>query len=133
MHLPQYYSEDIVKKINNIWTVHLYCPNGAAIQGAHKSGNIFIQEEKFEVLYIGQPYFIDEWGGSRYSADTQSKGWGYGEDPLSAEELLTKIVDHIEALLKIKGLQGYCYTQLADIEQEQNGLLTEKSGSESTF
>ena len=74
-----------------------------------------------------------KWGGSRYSADAQSKGWGYGEDPLSAEELLTKIVDQIEALLKIKGLQEYCYTQLADIEQEQNGLLTEKSGSESTF
>jgi hypothetical protein len=30
----------------------------------------------------------------------------------------------IEALLQSEPVQGYCYTQLTDVEQEVNGLLT---------
>ena len=30
----------------------------------------------------------------------------------------------MEAIFQSKGLWGYCYTQLTDVEQEINGILT---------
>ena len=40
------------------------------------------------------------------------------------EELLEKYRDLIAGIASLKFLAGFCYTQLADIEQELNGLLT---------
>jgi hypothetical protein len=40
------------------------------------------------------------------------------------EELLEKYRDLIHGIASLKFLAGFCYTQLTDIEQEINGLLT---------
>jgi hypothetical protein len=40
------------------------------------------------------------------------------------EELLEKYRDLMEGISQLKFLAGFCYTQLTDIEQEINGLLT---------
>ena len=40
------------------------------------------------------------------------------------EELLQKYSDLIHGIASLKFLAGFCYTQLTDIEQEINGLLT---------
>jgi hypothetical protein len=42
----------------------------------------------------------------------------------SSEELLEKYRELIKGIASLKFLAGFCYTQLTDIEQEANGLLT---------
>ena len=51
-------------------------------------------------------------------------GWGYGATPLSEEEFIARFKGLTEALLNNPSMIGLCYTQLTDIEQEQNGLYT---------
>ena len=41
-----------------------------------------------------------------------------------ADEFLERYESLVEALLGSSSLQGFCYTQLTDVEQEINGLLT---------
>jgi len=43
----------------------------------------------------------------------------------SADELVERFDDLVTALLDSTELAGFCYTQLTDIQQEDNGLLTE--------
>lgn len=49
---------------------------------------------------------------------------GYGEAPATEEEFINRYRALTEALLKNENIMGFCYTQLYDVEQEQNGLMT---------
>ena len=42
----------------------------------------------------------------------------------TVDELLSKYKDLMEGIASLDFLAGFCYTQLTDIEQEINGLLT---------
>jgi hypothetical protein len=42
----------------------------------------------------------------------------------TAEELIEKYRDLMEGIAALHFVSGFCYTQLTDIEQEINGLLT---------
>jgi hypothetical protein len=42
----------------------------------------------------------------------------------TSEELLEKYRDLMQGLSKLPFICGFCYTQLSDIEQEANGLLS---------
>ena len=70
----------------------------------------------------GQPMFVSEYGGIRWTEDPS--GWGYGNAPTSPEEFLDRLEKLNEALLSNPDMLGLCYTQLTDVEQEQNGLYT---------
>lgn len=74
--------------------------------------------------YGGQPVFISEYGGIKWAADTSIKSWGYGEDVKTPEEFADRYVGLTDAIVKNCKMFGFCYTQLYDIEQEQNGLYT---------
>jgi beta-galactosidase/beta-glucuronidase len=69
----------------------------------------------------GEPILISEFGGIAFSRD--EAGWGYSM-VFDAEEFLERYESLIEALLQSEPVQGFCYTQLTDVEQEVNGLLT---------
>jgi beta-galactosidase/beta-glucuronidase len=69
----------------------------------------------------GEPILISEFGGIAFSGD--EAGWGYSM-VFDAEEFLERYESLIEALLQSEPVQGFCYTQLTDVEQEVNGLLT---------
>ena len=64
--------------------------------------------------------FISEYGGIALALDEGA--WGYGQLPKNEEEFLTRLKGLTDVLLDNKGISAYCYTQLTDIEQEQNGL-----------
>ncbi|RKY63678.1 MAG: beta-galactosidase, partial [Candidatus Latescibacterota bacterium] len=51
-------------------------------------------------------------------------GWGYGQRPKSKQEFLRRYRALTTALLRHPRMYGFCYTQLYDIEQEVNGLMT---------
>ena len=48
--------------------------------------------------------------------------WGYGEGPKSEQEFYQRLEGMIDAILSHGHICGFCYTQLTDVEQEQNGI-----------
>ena len=74
--------------------------------------------------YKGQPILMTEFGGISYRADDKSiDGWGYSAAS-SHDDFLQRYQAVIRPILESPVIQGFCYTQLADVEQEINGLLT---------
>jgi hypothetical protein len=76
--------------------------------------------------YRGQPYFVSEFGGIWWNpaAKPTDFSWGYGERPKTIEEFYTRFDALCAVLLENKDMFGYCYTQLTDVYQEQNGIFT---------
>ena len=78
--------------------------------------------------YQGQPVFLTEFGGIRYAPESDVKySWGYCETD-NASEFTKKYEEIMKAVRESPVLQGYCYTQLTDVETEENGLLTYQRG-----
>jgi beta-galactosidase/beta-glucuronidase len=67
------------------------------------------------------PFFVSEYGGIGWNI---SGGWGYGNTPKDLDEFYARYQGLADAMLDNRRVCGYCYTQLTDIEQEQNGLYT---------
>ena len=78
--------------------------------------------------FPGGPMFVSEFGGARMSAEKatgdRNRAWGYGENVSDEEAFLNRFRGLVDALLDHRCIFGFCYTQLTDIEQEQNGLYT---------
>ncbi len=74
--------------------------------------------------YKGEPVFISEYGGIKWVSDESIKSWGYGEDVKTPEEFADRYVGLTDVIVSNSKMFGFCYTQLYDIEQEQNGLYT---------
>lgn len=74
--------------------------------------------------YEGQPVFVSEYGGIKWQSDKSIKSWGYGENVKTPEEFAKRYCGLTDALISNEKMFGFCYTQLYDIEQEQNGLYT---------
>ena len=72
----------------------------------------------------GLPFFISEYGGIKWAprAEKGEYAWGYGEGPQTEEEFFARYRGLTEALLQNPKMFGFCYTQLTDVEQEQNGV-----------
>ena len=56
--------------------------------------------------------------------EQDENAWGYGNAPRTENEFIERYRGLTEALLGNELMFGFCYTQLYDIEQEQNGLYT---------
>lgn len=72
------------------------------------------------------PYMVDEFGGIKWSEEqvNTNASWGYGAPPASLEEFYTRLEGQVDAILSLSDhIWGYCYTQLTDVEQEQNGIF----------
>jgi beta-galactosidase/beta-glucuronidase len=67
-----------------------------------------------------EPLIVSEFGGLALRG---SGGWGWSEvgDPA---KLIREYSAMVSALLQAGPVEGFCYTQLTDVEQERNGLLT---------
>lgn len=70
------------------------------------------------------PVMVSEYGGIKWEADSEIKSWGYGDDVKTPEAFAERYCGLTDALIQNKNMFGFCYTQLYDIEQEQNGLFT---------
>lgn len=68
------------------------------------------------------PVFISEYGGIGWTKE--EKAWGYGNMPKSEEEFIQRFRGLTSAILDNPRIMGLCYTQLTNVEQEQNGLYT---------
>ena len=78
---------------------------------------------EWSVDYRGQPYFVSEFGGIWWNPDQEhAQSWGYGERPKTLEEFYDRFEKLCKILLENPEMFGYCYTQLTDIDQEENGI-----------
>ncbi len=91
--------------------------------------------------YNGQPIVISEFGGVSCGCGEKSwssaknreedlleageNGWGY-TNAGSEEDFLETYRRLIQNIYASDLISGFCYTQFADVQQEKNGLLTEK-------
>lgn len=73
-------------------------------------------------VYQGQPVLLTEFGG--ISISDSAGEWGYTS--VNKEEFIEEFRRIIEAVADSPVICGYCYTQLTDVEQEANGLLTQE-------
>ena len=72
--------------------------------------------------YRGQPVLLTEFGGIAFAKDSVGKAWGYGSGAVSNEEFYDRLKELTDGI-SLTEFQGYCYTQLTDVQQEINGLL----------
>ena len=85
---------------------------------------------------IGTPLNLSECGGKTISVNgektevaldecavTAEQNWGYGKSLDSADVFVDYYRALVSAIKKCKKLSGFCYTQLYDVEQEQNGFF----------
>nr|WP_211228667.1 glycoside hydrolase family 2 TIM barrel-domain containing protein [Glycomyces tenuis] len=103
-------------------------------QGGLAAGEPFVNTlngHAMSLPYAGQPYFVSECGGIWWNAalaDTLSddpdrdQSWGYGDRVRSVEEWHERFAGLTNVLLGDPDMFGYCYTQLTDVFQEENGV-----------
>ncbi len=72
--------------------------------------------------YKGQPIIISEYGGIAFNSE---EGWGYGNQVKDEQEFLDRYESITKAIMSLDYICGFCYTQITDVQQEVNGLLTE--------
>jgi len=111
--------------VTDIYDVHDYEQDPAKFAETHASlATDGTYRDRFgnRQNYDGKlPFFVSEYGGIQW---TDKGGWGYGNAPKTEEEFLARLKGLTDVLLDNPRIFAYCYTQLTDVEQEQNGLYT---------
>jgi hypothetical protein len=77
--------------------------------------------------YNGTPVLLTEFGGIAYipqGHDVPAESWGYSGVEKTDASALERLKGLYLGIARVPGFVGICYTQLTDVEQEVNGLLT---------
>jgi beta-galactosidase/beta-glucuronidase len=119
----------------DIYDSHDYEQNPEIFKARHAGladGNPYVnpdpdasgKKDIWSLPYNGQPYFVSEFGGIWWNPDAGpgEDSWGYGQRCKSLEEFFARFEGLCAALLDDPNMFGYCYTQLTDVFQEQNGI-----------
>jgi beta-galactosidase/beta-glucuronidase len=113
----------------DLYTVHRYEQDPAKLvedltPTAEKG--VFRNFPEFDAPYEGQPYIVDEFGGIKWIPEGRRpysrQSWGYGQEPKTIEEFYRRLEGMVRGLAGLAHVTGWCYTQLTDVEQEQNGI-----------
>jgi beta-galactosidase/beta-glucuronidase len=73
-------------------------------------------------FYENEPILVSEFGGIAFKM-TDQEGWGYS-GAIDEVDFLNRFKAVVEPLKRSPVVKGFCYTQLTDVMQEINGLLT---------
>lgn len=104
--------------------IERYKDSNKIVGGSHQKAQQFNKDffafaDGFE--YQGQPIIISEFGGIAFDS---GEGWGYGNTVANEKAFMERFEAIHQAIQELPYVTGYCYTQLTDVEQEVNGLLT---------
>src|SRR5262245_8686462 len=118
----------------DLFTLHDYARTGAEMAAKYKileTDPMLVPRNGREALafghkYNGTPFMMTEFGGIAYRVGTPlaENEWGYSGIEPTKEKMLDRLRGLIKALRANTRFSGYCYTQLTDVEQEINGLMT---------
>lgn len=110
----------------DIYDVHDYDQNPETFKENYDklmTENVLFERFPDRQMYSGKgPAFVSEYGGLQWSKGDRGDAWGYGNAPKTEEEFFARYKGLTDALLDNYRMFGFCYTQLTDIEQEQNGV-----------
>lgn len=70
----------------------------------------------------GEWTYVFDFGRSGSERGFAESSWGYGKDAQTEEDYFIRLEALTDAILSFDHIVGYCYTQLTDVEQEQNGV-----------
>jgi beta-galactosidase/beta-glucuronidase len=126
--------------VTDICAIHDYTPTASGLHeryretlaGGRLPKGVWYKNKPLFVLgsrYRGQPIMLTEVGGflsvpPGVPEEKRDRLYQFYDSIRSNEELLEKYQDLIEGLASLGFLAGFCYTQLTDIEQELNGLVS---------
>jgi len=119
----------------DLFTLHDYAGTGAALFEKYKdlgrpgapippNGRAALAPG---ATYNGAPFALTEFGGIAFIAPgsrVPKDAWGYAGVEPDSRAALARLRGLYEALARLPAFVGICYTQLTDVEQEINGLLT---------
>ncbi len=118
----------------DLLTLHDYARTGDELAARYKvleTDLTRIPRKYKEALAIGQryngaPILMTEFGGIAYrlGAPVAENEWGYAGIEPTQEAMLERLDGLVRALRANSVFAGFCYTQLTDVEQEINGLMT---------
>ena len=136
-----------IQILTDIWTEHHYEQDPARLKDIiYADGKMFVRGPSVQERHRGNvgfnrpvlsdpftfprydgsiPYILDEFGGIKCMEANPSKdgAWGYGSAPQTKEEFYQRLEGQVRGLMSLnKNMWGWCYTQLTDVEQEQNGI-----------
>jgi beta-galactosidase/beta-glucuronidase len=126
--------------ITDICAIHDYTDTGdkllsryqEMVHGGQLPAKVWISDKPLFARgsrYRGQPVVLSEVGGfltipRNVPAEQRDLLYQFYGSFETTEELLEKYRDLMNGISSLKFLAGFCYTQLTDVEQEINGLLT---------
>ena len=135
--------------LTDIWTEHHYEQDPQTLKElVYNDGKMFVREPYIQEsvrgnvgfncpilsapytfrVYEGDiPYILDEFGGIKCleanPAKDNSDSWGYGNSAITKEDFYKRLEAQVRVLIEMSDkMWGFCYTQLTDVEQEQNGV-----------
>ncbi len=120
--------------ISDVWGIHDYGLSGEALR--ERYGDAAAVERTLtqiqpnlrsvavpDVLRSGEPLMLTECGGISLPREGSLNFFSYGL-ARDEEDFLARYADLLSGILDSTVITGFCYTQLTDVEQETNGLLT---------
>jgi beta-galactosidase/beta-glucuronidase len=114
---------------SDLLTIHDYESRKDVLKGRYAAlENILSSTPGHRLLYApghaygGEPIQVTEFGGIAFKK-SDWEGWGYS-GASDEKDFAERYQAVVSALLESPLVQGFCYTQLTDVEQEINGLLT---------
>lgn len=118
----------------DIFGIHDYARTGEEFAAKYKvleTDRSQVPRNGREALALGYEYnktpiVLTEFGGIAYrtGAPGAANEFGYGNIEPTKEAFLGRLDGIVKAVRANKAIVGYCYTQLTDVEQEINGLMT---------
>jgi hypothetical protein len=113
----------------DLYTVHHYEQSPSKLKAdltPAADGSVWRNFPALDAPWQGQPYIVDEFGGIKWIPPKRrphsETSWGYGEGPKTLEEFYRRLEGMVQVLDNLPHCAGWCYTQLTDVEQEQNGV-----------
>lgn len=126
--------------VSDICAIHDYTPSGERLRERYRetidhgelpltswlpTKNVFTKGAK----YRNQPIMLTEVGGFLIEPNwIPEQDWDYLYDNYGRvsdnHQLLVKFTELLAGIASLPFVSGFCYTQLTDVEQELNGLLT---------
>ena len=135
--------------VTDIWTEHHYEQDPDKLRDIiYNNGNMYVRRHDIQERLRGNvgfnrpvlsdpytypeydgniPYILDEFGGIKCieanPAKDGSDSWGYGNSARTKEDFYKRLEAQVRGLVEMSDkMWGFCYTQLTDVEQEQNGI-----------
>lgn len=121
--------------VTDLFGIHDYARNGDVLISKYKNlggaGSPFPRNGREAMApgfaYNGSPVFLSEFGGISYitpGSNVPSDAWGYAGVEPNQEAAFARLKSLWEGIVKLPRIMAICYTQLTDVEQEINGLMT---------